>query len=393
MSNEPDDTTIGRGGWTLVIASGVISFLVLHLLFNYHLFPSLAFALAIALVVLLILYRLAAAVNRYDDAEAERHVRKIVPASEVSDGTTRVSGIEGAQSSTVVAVPVRPEPAASPTMRPAAVVTPLSRVEAAPILPPQPLAPAAAPPSSVAPEPDADDFGLPDVWARPAATPRATLAAKAAAEAKAATEAKAAPVAKVAPDVPAKPKAKAADKPKVGFKTKADLEAEASMKTKSGAAKPKAAAETDPKPDAKSAPKTKVAVKAEPKADAKAKSAAKATADAKPKAAAKPKVAKPKAEKPVVAGLVRLTAPRGGVADDLKEIEGIGPAIEKLVNGMGFYHFDQIAAWTDADVATVDAELRTFKGRIARDKWVAQARIIVKEGLIAFRERAKTNDY
>ena len=123
---------------------------------------------------------------------------------------------------------------------------------------------------------------------------------------------------------------------------------------------------------------------------------------AKPKAEAKPKAAKPKAEKPApkpkakpakAEGLVRLTAARGGKADDLKELEGVGPALEKLVNGLGFYHFDQIAAWTHADVALVDDEMKNFKGRIARDRWVAQAKIIVTEGLEAFRERAKTNNY
>jgi predicted flap endonuclease-1-like 5' DNA nuclease len=93
------------------------------------------------------------------------------------------------------------------------------------------------------------------------------------------------------------------------------------------------------------------------------------------------------------AGPMRMSGPRGGKADNLKEIEGIGPAMEKLVNEMGFYHFDQIASWSDADVAVVDGEMKSFKGRITRDKWVAQAKIIVTEGLEAFRERAKTNNY
>lgn len=126
------------------------------------------------------------------------------------------------------------------------------------------------------------------------------------------------------------------------------------------------------------APAPKAAPKAAPRAEAKAAPA--------PKTAAKPKAAK-------AAGPERLKAPRKGKADDLKEIEGIGPALEKLVNSLGFYHFDQIASWSDADVALIDAEMDRFKGRIARDKWVAQARIIVSEGLEAFRERAKTNDY
>ncbi len=92
-------------------------------------------------------------------------------------------------------------------------------------------------------------------------------------------------------------------------------------------------------------------------------------------------------------GPVRMTAPRNGKGDDLKEIEGIGPAMEKLVNELGFWHFDQIAGWSEADVAWVDANMKGFKGRITRDKWVAQAKLIVSEGLEAFRVRAKTNDY
>lgn len=93
------------------------------------------------------------------------------------------------------------------------------------------------------------------------------------------------------------------------------------------------------------------------------------------------------------AGPERLSAPRDGKADDLKEIEGIGPAMEKLVNELGFFHFAQIASWSEDDVAWVDANLKGFKGRVTRDKWVAQAKIIVNEGLAAFRERAKTNNY
>jgi predicted flap endonuclease-1-like 5' DNA nuclease len=138
-------------------------------------------------------------------------------------------------------------------------------------------------------------------------------------------------------------------------------------------------------------------VVAQPAKAAAAPKPAKAPAAVKP-AAAKPAVAKPAAApKPAkpkkVDGPARLTGPRNGRADDLKEIEGIGPAMEKLVNGLGFYHFDQLSNWSDADVAWVDTNMASFKGRIMRDKWVAQAKIIVAEGLDAFRIRAKTNDY
>ncbi|MFN3846120.1 MAG: NADH-quinone oxidoreductase subunit E [Paracoccaceae bacterium] len=88
-----------------------------------------------------------------------------------------------------------------------------------------------------------------------------------------------------------------------------------------------------------------------------------------------------------------LTAARGGSADNLKEIEGIGPTLEKLCNELGFFHFDQIAAWTAGDIDWMDQNLKGFRGRVTRDKWVPQARIIVTEGLEAFRIRAKTNDY
>ena len=88
-----------------------------------------------------------------------------------------------------------------------------------------------------------------------------------------------------------------------------------------------------------------------------------------------------------------LAEPRGGAADNLKEIEGIGPALEKLCHSMGIFHFDQIAQWGAAEIAWMDSNLKGFKGRVTRDKWVAQAKLIVTEGLEAFRIRAKTNDY
>jgi NADH-quinone oxidoreductase subunit E len=88
-----------------------------------------------------------------------------------------------------------------------------------------------------------------------------------------------------------------------------------------------------------------------------------------------------------------LSAPRDGKADDLKVIEGIGPALEKLLNGLGIFHIDQIAQWGEADVAWVDANLKGFKGRATRDRWVAQAKLIGEVGVAEFLIRAKTNNY
>jgi predicted flap endonuclease-1-like 5' DNA nuclease len=81
---------------------------------------------------------------------------------------------------------------------------------------------------------------------------------------------------------------------------------------------------------------------------------------------------------PAVAPLLEqpkgLTAARGGVADDLKLIKGVGPKLEILCHTLGFFHFDQIAGWTAAEIAWVDENLEGFKGRVTRDEWVEQAR-------------------
>jgi NADH-quinone oxidoreductase subunit E len=150
-----------------------------------------------------------------------------------------------------------------------------------------------------------------------------------------------------------------------------------------------------PAPAAAKAPAATPKVAAKPKAEAKPKAAAAPKAEAKPKAAAKPK-AEPAPAAPAPAGGIKpkaLKAARKGVADDLKVIEGIGPAMEKLLNEGGIFHIDQIAAWGPAEVEWMDGNLKGFKGRVTRDKWVAQAKLIGEVGLEEFLRRAKTNDY
>nr|WP_321458038.1 hypothetical protein [uncultured Cohaesibacter sp.] len=68
-----------------------------------------------------------------------------------------------------------------------------------------------------------------------------------------------------------------------------------------------------------------------------------------------------------------LDAPRGGAADDLKKIKGIGKVIEGKLNNLGIYHFDQIANWTRDEVNWVTTFL-DFKGRIDRENWIPQAK-------------------
>jgi predicted flap endonuclease-1-like 5' DNA nuclease len=65
---------------------------------------------------------------------------------------------------------------------------------------------------------------------------------------------------------------------------------------------------------------------------------------------------------------------RPAVVDDLKEINGIGPALEKALNRLGIYRYQQIAGWSDADIEYFDAQLEKFRGRIRRESWTAGAR-------------------
>jgi NADH-quinone oxidoreductase subunit E len=69
-----------------------------------------------------------------------------------------------------------------------------------------------------------------------------------------------------------------------------------------------------------------------------------------------------------------LKAARKGGGDDLKLIWGVGPKMETLMHSLGFFHFDQVAGWTDENLRWVDRRLEGFKGRARRDDWVGQAK-------------------
>jgi NADH-quinone oxidoreductase subunit E len=73
-----------------------------------------------------------------------------------------------------------------------------------------------------------------------------------------------------------------------------------------------------------------------------------------------------------------LKKPKSGNGDDLKLIWGIGPKLEKMLNAMGVWQFDQIASWTTAEIKWVDERLEGFKGRPERDEWVKQAKKLAK---------------
>lgn len=64
--------------------------------------------------------------------------------------------------------------------------------------------------------------------------------------------------------------------------------------------------------------------------------------------------------------------------DDLQRIKGIGAVLEKRLNAIGINSFKQIAAWGEAEIADFSQQL-SFKGRIEREAWVAQARALVAD--------------
>ena len=86
-------------------------------------------------------------------------------------------------------------------------------------------------------------------------------------------------------------------------------------------------------------------------------------------------VAAAETAKPAKKAAPKAEAPAGG--DDLKKLSGVGPALEKKLHEAGVTTFAQIAAWTEADVAEMDEKL-SFKGRIEREGWIAQAQELTK---------------
>jgi len=115
--------------------------------------------------------------------------------------------------------------------------------------------------------------------------------------------------------------------------------------------------------------------------------AEKPAAKAKPAKATTPKASSGSGRKPRT-----LKAPRKAGADDLKMIKGVGPKLEGLLNDMGIYHFDQVAKWGDAEVAWADQNLVGFKGRVSRDSWVDQAKLLAEGKETEFSSRVKKGD-
>jgi predicted flap endonuclease-1-like 5' DNA nuclease len=83
----------------------------------------------------------------------------------------------------------------------------------------------------------------------------------------------------------------------------------------------------------------------------------------------------------VAADLVPIVAAAG---DDLTRIKGLGPKLVDQLRALGVTSFAQIAAWDEAEIDRVDAQLGRFQGRIRRDDWPAQARLLAAEDTAAY---------
>ena len=86
-----------------------------------------------------------------------------------------------------------------------------------------------------------------------------------------------------------------------------------------------------------------------------------------------------------------LVAARGGKADDLQLIKGVGPQNERRLHALGVWHWAQIAAWTHDNALWVGSYL-AFPGRIERERWIAQARALAHGGQTAFAARVARSE-
>ncbi|MEL6239295.1 MAG: helix-hairpin-helix domain-containing protein [Pseudomonadota bacterium] len=84
-------------------------------------------------------------------------------------------------------------------------------------------------------------------------------------------------------------------------------------------------------------------------------------------------------------------APAGATGDDLTQIKGVGPKLAGVLREEGITSFAQIAAWTDSDIEAIDAKLGRFKGRITRDQWVEQTKLMISGDKSAYAEKFGQN--
>lgn len=79
--------------------------------------------------------------------------------------------------------------------------------------------------------------------------------------------------------------------------------------------------------------------------------------------------------------------PAAGNGDDLTRIKGVGPKLRDLLANLGVTRFEQIAGWSEADIERIDAQLGQFQGRIRRDSWTEQAKLLAAGDTAGYERR------
>lgn len=226
--------------------------------------------------------------------------------------------------------------------------------------------------------------------ARLAATARAAHAARLAVDAKAAEVTRIAAAARAAEDTRVAARAKAGEEVRPAPAAKAAEDAQVAAETKAAeeariAAAAKAVADARVAAEAKAAEKARIAAAARASEDARLAAEAK-IADGARGVAAKAANDSGVATTAVEAGTSHpgskpagIAVPAEGEADDLKWIKGIGPRNEKACHALGIYQFRQIADWTPDEAIWVGHHM-AFPGRIEREHWIAQAKLLASGG-------------
>ena len=173
----------------------------------------------------------------------------------------------------------------------------------------------------------------------------------------------------------------------------ASAEAEGLLSHPAEEASSEAVSSEEAQPEAKSAANVEkkaasTQAETETKAPAQKKKEPKPSKASNTKEASSPDEAAPDdADKPV--GL--LDAPRNGEKDNLTRIKGIGVKIEELLNGIGVYHFDQIAVWNEKEAHWIDHQV-SFPGRALRDDWIGQAKLLAEGKETEFSKRVDAGE-
>lgn len=108
--------------------------------------------------------------------------------------------------------------------------------------------------------------------------------------------------------------------------------------------------------------------------------------DAPPAAVAPAAVAPQAPPEPSLAAAEPATLSQTG-ADDLSRIKGVGPKLVTLLNTLGISRFDQIANWSETDIDAIDGQLGRFEGRIRRDNWIEQAKLLAADDTAGYESK------